>query len=196
MSRWSKPETKEPSPQPWLNDPYFKLRPPPPTPDDEICSCHDDPPIKLMSLALLSENPIHCLRCNLEVPPERLRLDQPLVDAIAHWNAVYGAIDSLELDSGPYETWARSQLLDPGSPPNVEGLAVARMLNGIRRCYFWFFQPNADDDYESPELCPMCQQRLRAYEEGLFPQLLCENDSLVLEGGYERNDHEDEDSED
>src|SRR5205823_5984939 len=67
--------------KPWFNDPYFMLRAPPPTPENEICSCRDDPPIKLMSLALLSENPIHCLRCNLEIPPERLRLDQPLVDA-------------------------------------------------------------------------------------------------------------------
>ena len=193
MSRWSKPATNEPSPLPWLDDPYFKLRPQPPTPQEEICSCRDDPPIKLMSLALLSENPIHCLRCNQEVPPERLRLDQSLVDAVAHWNRVYGAIDLLELDSGPYEAWARTQLLDPASPPNIEGLAVARKLNEIRRCYFWFFQPNADDDYESPALCPMCQESLRAYDEGLFPQLLCENDSIVLEGGYRRHDDDDED---
>jgi len=191
VSRWSKPETEDPSPKPWQDDPYFKLRPMPPTPEDEICSCRDDPPIKLMSLALLSENPIHCLRCNLEVPPERLRLDQPLDDAVAHWNAVYGAIDSLELDSGPYEAWARLQLLDPASPPNVEGLAVARSLSQIRRCYFWFFQPNADDDYESPALCPMCHEPLRPYDDGLFPQLLCENDNLVLEGLYYRDENED-----
>ena len=126
MSRWYKVPTEHPAPPP--SDPYFKLKPSPPTPEDEICHCSDSPPIKLMSLALLSENPLRCLRCNGEVPPERLQLQPLEVDAVAHWNSVYGAIDSLELDSGPYATWARSQLLDPKSPPNVEGLAVARGL--------------------------------------------------------------------
>jgi len=191
VSRWSKPLTEQPSSQPWPTDPYFKLKPAPPTPDDETCSCEGTPAIKLMSTALLGENPIHCLRCNLEVPPERLKLSVIEVDAIAHWYGMYGAIDWLELDSGPYENWARSQLLDPGSPPNVEGLEVTKRLNAIRRCYFWFFQPVADDDYVSPTTCPICGDALVLFEEGLFPQLLCERDSLVLEGGYQADDDDD-----
>jgi hypothetical protein len=136
-----------------------------------------------MSLALLSENPLHCLRCNGEVPPERLQLQPPEVDAVAHWNSVFGAIDSLELDSGPYEAWARSQLLDPKSPPNVEGLAVARSLNRVRKCYFWFFQPvDLDDDVEPRSTCPVCEGPLISYDDGLYPQRLCENDDIVLGG--------------
>src|SRR5437016_912629 len=64
VSRWSKPPADQPVHPAWASDPYFKLKPLPPTPDDEICSCPDDPPIKLMSTALLEDNPIHCLRCN------------------------------------------------------------------------------------------------------------------------------------
>jgi len=190
---WCKRITEQATRPTWLSDPYFKLKPLPPTPDDEICSCPGNPPLKLMSTALLGENPIHCLRCNLEVPPERLRLSASDVDAIAHWRTVYGAIDSLELDSGPYEGWARSQLLDPTSPPNLEGFEVSRRLNAIRRCYFWFFQPEADDDYESLSVCPIYKEPLVAYDDGIFPQLLCERDSLVIAGGYRRDDDEEPD---
>ena len=181
MSRWRKVPTKHPVPPP--ADPYFKLKPGRPTPDDEICACTDSPPIKLMSLALLYENPIHCLRCNGEVPPERLQLQPYEVDAVAHWNSVYGAIDLLELDSGPYEAWARTQLLDPASPPNLEGLEVAQSLNRVRRCYFWFFQPvDLEDDVEPRSTCPICEEGLTAYDDGLFPQRLCEKDGVVLGG--------------
>jgi hypothetical protein len=181
MSRWSKvPNDHFVAPP---ADPYFKLKPNPATPADEVCSCTDSPPIKLMSLAGLSDNPLHCLRCNGEVPPERLMLEPSEVDAVAHWRSVYGAIDWLELDSGPYESWARSQLLDPASPPNVEGLGVARSLNRVRRCYFWFFQPvDLEGDLEPRSTCPVCERPLTAYDDGLFPQRLCEKDGVVLGG--------------
>src|SRR5438552_1446404 len=92
-------------------DRYDALKPFGPTPPDEICSHPQGTPIKLMSLACLSRNPLHCLRCNLEVPPERLDLTPLEVQAVAHWNSMDGAIGWLELDSGPYEAWARAQLL-------------------------------------------------------------------------------------
>ncbi len=50
----------------------------------------------------LGENPIHCLNCNLEVPPEKLDLATKLIDAVAFWRNVYDAIDRLWLDSGAY----------------------------------------------------------------------------------------------
>lgn len=50
-----------------VDDPYAQLRPPAPTPIDEICSCPSSTPIRLMTS--LGENPIHCLDCNLESPP-------------------------------------------------------------------------------------------------------------------------------
>ena len=62
---------------------YAKLRPGEPTPEEELCQCEDRPPIKLMST--LTENPIHCMQCNLEVPPETLMLSQEAVDGVAYW---------------------------------------------------------------------------------------------------------------
>ena len=183
MSRFRKVPNEQGTPPARLSDPYFKLKPAHPTPEDEICACSGNLPIKLVSVALLSSNPIRCMRCNGEVPPERLRLSESDVDAVHHWDRVYGAIDSLELDSGPYESWARSQLLDPASPPNVEGLEITRRLNAIRRCYFWFFQPESDLDYEPRSTCPICEGPLVAYNDGFFPQLLCEKDSVVVVGG-------------
>ena len=51
------------------SDPYWKLRPVGPTPADEICRCADLKGVVLRDS--LGENPIHCLVCNGEVPPER-----------------------------------------------------------------------------------------------------------------------------
>jgi len=117
---------------------YAKLRPPQPTPADEICRCVSEPAIKLMTA--LSYNPIHRVACNLEVPPERLGLPLQLAEAVAHWNWVADGINRLWLDSGAYEEWARSQLADLASPVNVEGRRLAGELNGVRRCYYWCFE--------------------------------------------------------
>ena len=122
------------------------------------------------------------LDCNLEVVPGRLGLDELEAHAVANWLQTYGAIDALELASGPYEQWARLQLLDPASPPNVEGREVAAMLNEKERCYFWFWQPDADEDFEPRTTCPFCNEALVRYDDGIFPQLLCEQDSVVLVG--------------
>ncbi len=165
-------------------DVYERLRQPGPTPEDEVCSCADEPPIKLMSMRDVDGfNPIHCLNCNLEVPPERVGIDSDLVQAIAAWDAEHGAIETLELQSGEYEMWARARLLDPASPTNVEGRELARRLNERRRCYMWFFQPQSDDDWQPRETCPVCGDELERYDQGIFPQLLCERDRLVLVGG-------------
>jgi len=162
----------------WLDDPYHRLKPYPGSPDD-LCTCSDEPPIKLMST--LGENPIHCMRCNREVPPERLRLETREVDAVASWQSVQGAIEMLELDSGPYELWARAQLMDPNSPTNRRGLEVSGLLRA-HRCYFWFFQPiGIDEDIPGLTNCPVCDRRLVRYDDGIFPQLICEDDWVVTE---------------
>lgn len=62
--------------QPEKPDPYRKLRPETATPEDELCKCADRPPIVLQGH--LSSNPIACLRCNGEVPPERIGLVKPI----------------------------------------------------------------------------------------------------------------------
>ena len=146
---------------------YERRRPPGPTPADEVCGCPTGTPTKLVSMSGLSLNPLHCLRCNLEVPPERLGFGRELADRIATWLRTYGAIDVLELESGAYERWARAELLDPTSPPNVEGRRLARELDEFCRCYFWFWQPEADDGFEPRSTCPVCCEPLELYDEGI-----------------------------
>jgi predicted nucleic acid-binding Zn ribbon protein len=165
------------------DDIYERLRPPLPTPSDEICRCSGQAPIKLMSTAGIGGfNPIHCLGCNLEVSPKRLGLTTDLIDAVAFWRSTYGAIDLLELNSGEYEAWAQAQLLDPSSAANVEGRAVSRDLNDVRRCYYWLWQPESHEGWTPRLTCPVCGDRLARYAAGVFPQLLCERDRLVCVG--------------
>jgi predicted nucleic acid-binding Zn ribbon protein len=135
-----------------------------------------------MSTAGIASNPIHCLKCNRERRPESLELSSDLVDAIADWYRTYGAIDALELASGAYEDWARSQLLDPKSEPNVDGLEISHRVNASHRCYFWFWQPDSDQDFTPRTTCPFCERPLVAYEEGIFPQLVCEPCGVVVVG--------------
>jgi Family of unknown function (DUF6188) len=60
---------------------HAKLQPPLPTPLDERCTCADAPPVKLMSMRQIDGfNPIHCLKCNLEVEPGRLALPTDLIE--------------------------------------------------------------------------------------------------------------------
>lgn len=136
-----------------------------------------------MSIGGLASNPIHCLDCNREVFPERLGFGEKLADDIASWLGTYGAIDALELASGPSEGWARAELLDPRSHPNVEGLRLARELGAYGPCYFSFWQPGAaDDGWEPRAICPVCDGPLDEWEEGIFRQLLCERDRVVVVG--------------
>lgn len=113
-----------------MGDPYVRLRAAPPTPEEEYCACPGKPPVLLMDA--LGPNPLHCLRCNGEVEPSRLPLPEELADGVAHWASVYGAIHTLEIDSGPYEAWARGELIDLQSPVNVEALALCRQLGKLR----------------------------------------------------------------
>ena len=166
-----------------ITDIYAKLRTPQPTPEDELCSCPRMPPVKLMTMRQVAGfNPIHCLDCNLEVPPERLSLTADLAEEIASWDWEHGAIETLELASGEYEEWARLRLLDPASPTNVKGRQLAEKVSTLRPCYFWFFQPQSDEDWRPPVTCPVCNEPLERYEKGIFSQLLCERDRLVLVG--------------
>lgn len=166
------------------DDPYADLRPAAPAPEDELCACGDETPLKLMSMRQVRGfNPIHCLDCNLEVPPERLALHEDLVQAIVEWDEENGAINTLELASGEYEDWAVAQLLDPESATNVDGRELARELSEVRPAYVWFFQANETEGWEPPDACPVCGGELELYEGGAFPQLLCETDRIVLAGG-------------
>lgn len=168
------------TPPPQARDPYYRLRPAPLTPPDQICSCAPAQPIMLMSA--LSENPLHCLDCNLEVEPASLPLPAALTDPVAHWAWIAGAIHTLELDSGPYEAWAQAELLNLASPVNQEGLKLRHALDLIRRCYYVLFQQidHQSGAFSLPGKCPACSGPFSSYSTGRIPRLLCEACSLVL----------------
>jgi hypothetical protein len=119
-----------------LLDPYWKLRPAPPTPDEEICHCA--PCKQLMLRDSLGDNPLYCVACNGEVAPERIGFDDRLAEDIARWRSVHGALFLLWLDSGEYETWAVERLRDPNGSVNVEGRNIVRRLNEYVRAYYWW----------------------------------------------------------
>ena len=134
-----------------------------------------------MLMWALSPNPIHCLRCNLEVDPSTLALPVAMVDRIAHWTALAGAIKTLELDSGPYEQWAQTELLNLDSPVNMEGLSLRHDLDAVRRCYYVLFQQiGADGAFVVPATCPSCDRSFQAYTSDRFTRSLCESCSLAL----------------
>ncbi len=119
------------------------------------------------------------MNCNLEVSPDTLALPAAVVDALADWATVYDAIDRLWLDSGSYEGWARTQLVDVASPVNARGRNVQAVVDGIRRCYYWYFQDEAATDYQPIRKCPVCGELLRDYTPGALSQGICECDSIV-----------------
>lgn len=160
-----------------IDDPYRRLRPAPPTPADEICSCV---PARPLMMSALGENPVHCLDCNGEVEPASVPLAAALVNAVADWSRVAMAIHALELDSGPYERWAQSELMNLASPVNQQGLEVRRLLDQIRRCHYVLFQPLDRVGFTVPRACPGCGGPFAAYTAGQFPRLTCESCGLVL----------------
>jgi len=161
-----------------MNDPYFKLKPWPPTSEDELCSYDGEPPIKLMSA--LGENPLHCMNCNREVRPEDLAIPSETVEAIAAWRSIYDALDRLWLSSGEYEGWAAEQLSNMQGQVNVDGRSVQQQLDNLRRCYYRYFQDQSAEDYEPLARCPNCGELLADYTEGSFLQRVCEACSIVV----------------
>ncbi len=162
------------------DDRYAMLRPPGPTPANEICSCSGTPAVKLMSV--LGHNPVACVACNLEVAPERLELPPKLVEAIAHWRSVQDALYRLWLDSGAYQEWAAGELRAIASPANRLGRAVQGQLNRLRRCYYWYFQDESAADFAPISKCPSCGGEMQPYEGGVIPQRACEECSILCAG--------------
>ncbi len=160
--------------------PLDKLRPPEPTPPEEICSCSEDKPLKLMTT--LGHNPIHCVDCNLEIPLEELPLSTVLIDALADWNSLDSSIHRLWLDSGAYESWAEQELSDINSAVNSLGREVQRSVNELHRCYLWFFQDESAPDYRPLQRCPACEGDLKRYGGGIFEQLICDKCGIIVPG--------------
>ncbi len=169
---------------PTKNDPYRKLRPPPPTPADEVCTCASETPVLLQPH--LSLNPLSCARCNLEVPPERIGFDERLADALAYWLRLHDSFYFLWLDSGAFEPWAKTHLLNPSSVVNTEGIELASRVSKFRRCYLWWFQEEGAEHWAPPTRCPRCGESLEFHFKGERPQggslLICERCSVALAG--------------
>ena len=156
------------------HDPYWKLKPAPATPQDEICSCETLQPIILCYD--LGDNPLRCFECNKEIQPERLRPSESLVDAIASWRSFYGSIYLLWLDSKEFEDWATKRLSDPHSPPNERGYEICKRLSEITPCYFWWFQDNSVEDFEPIDRCPKCGALLTKSSD----RLICKQCLIVV----------------
>jgi len=161
-------------------DIYFRLKPPELTPKDEICKCKNTPPVKLMYA--LSYNPVHCINCNLEVPPETLGMSEELAQEISFWRWIYSSVDHLWLASGEYEAWAEKELADISSSINQKGREAQIGLNLVRRSYYWYFQNQSEDDFTPITNCPVCGEVLVKYSGGIFEQLICENCSIITVG--------------
>ena len=141
-----------------MSDPYFQLQPHPPTPARDICSCPGEPPILLFRT--FGPNPLHCIDCNLEVPPDRLRFSEKLASHVASWRSFYAAFDTLWLDSGEFESWALGHLTDPTGALVAKGRAVVAELNNFRRTYLLWFRDPYLDKYKPPSSCPICTRSL------------------------------------
>ena len=155
-------------------DPYWKLRVESGTPPDELCRCGEATPIALQEH--LSPVPIACLRCNGEIPPERIGFTEQLAEEIAFWRNLHRALMTLWLDSGEYEAWARDQLENPFGQVNVSGLDIVRELNAYRRTYYWWFQDNLIDQFLPLSACPRCGERLAV----ACDKPACEACSIIL----------------
>jgi hypothetical protein len=132
-----------------MSDPYFKLKPREPTPAEECCDCSEISGVYLAHK--LSDNPIHCMTCRGEVAPERIGFDRHTTESIAGWHAVYRSIYCLWLDSGSYEAWAESELLNKDSEVNRMGMLARDALAAyLPTTYLWFWQE------ERPTSCPVC----------------------------------------
>jgi hypothetical protein len=140
------------------NDPYWRLRPPPSIPDDELCFCTESPPIILQ--AHLSANPLSCIACNLEVPPERIGFSEALSERIALWQSFHDCFYRLWLDSGEFESWAKAELEDPASAVNKRGLELVSELRAFRAAFYWWFQDTAEEDFQPVSRCPSCKDEL------------------------------------
>ncbi len=137
-----------------FSDPYWRLRPSKPTPPDELCRCSPRPPIVLVHH--LTDNPLHCFECNLEVPPEQLGLSGVTAERLSHWNWLDSALYGLWLDSEEYEDWALERLTDPNGRVNQLAADLVTELNSHVRTYHWWF---VDLDTQLQD-CPRCRKRL------------------------------------
>ncbi len=158
------------------SDPYLRLRPEPPTTEEDICRCADRPPIILQDH--LSSVPLACLKCNLEVPPERIGFNEQIAENMAHWRGLRRGLYLLWLDSADYEEWAARQLQDPQGRVNVCGIEIVQELNGYRRAYYRWFEDASVEDFAPPSKCPRCSRPVVRR----LGSTVCEECSVLVHG--------------
>jgi len=157
-----------------MNDPYFKLKPISPTPEDELCKCSS---FSEMYIAFkLDSNPLYCLECNGEIAPEKIGFSSDLAEQIASWNSTYGSLYLLWLDSGEYENWAKERMLDPNGQVNQIGFDLVKELSGFGSTYYLWFRESYE--VENPTKCPICSQKLSEKEGCKF--LVCEHCKIII----------------
>lgn len=156
-----------------MKDPYFKLKPLPPTPEEEMCNCENLSEIYLAYK--LGNNPLHCLECNGEIPPENLGFHEKFAEQIASWNTTFGSLYLLWLDSGEYEDWAKEKMLDANGQVNKDGLNIVQELSKLSKTYYLWFRESYEDP--SPSKCPICNRELKTKNNCSF--LFCEQ-CLIL----------------
>jgi hypothetical protein len=133
-------------------DAYQMLRP---WTNIEACECSSVDGLLLVDL--LTNNPLHCSACKREVDAARLNLSSTEVDAVYRWYSARRALNSLWLDSGEYEAYAKARLLDPKGQVNQLGIELAHRLSARMPTRLWLFH-DADDG--EPTNCPMCGSKL------------------------------------
>jgi hypothetical protein len=132
---------------------YFnRLRP---WTDLELCDCARID--RLLLVYTLTDNPIHCFACKGAVDPETISLSEDQVDIVCRWHSTFRALYDLWLNSGEYETWAKTQLLKPAGEVNVSGLAAAAALSKSIPTYYWWFHEEGDPILHN---CPSCSMEL------------------------------------
>jgi hypothetical protein len=161
------------------SDPYWRLRPPGATPVEDVCHCANL--IAVILLNGLTYNPLCCIACKGEIPPERIGFDESLAEVIAFWLSVYDSLYRLWLDSGEYETWAAERLSDPSGSINREGREIVARLNEFVPAYYWWFVNSETDDQEIARPCPVCAGRLERFPKTNLQ--LCPVCRIVLEAG-------------
>jgi len=159
------------------DDPYWKLRPLPPTPDDELCHCDHVGAVALCDT--LGSNPIRCWECSGEVFPERLGFSAEIAESIADWRSLHSSLYRLWLSSGEYESWARDCLLDAKGEMNCMGYDIVSELNAIPEinAYYWYFV-DTDSPTGEPTNCPKCSDELTELPNGSHGR--CERCRIIL----------------
>lgn len=110
------------------------------------------------------------------MPPERIGFSAELAEKLAFWTDFHRALETLWLDSGEYESWARAQLENHEAPVNARGLRLVEELNKYHRTSYWWFQDTTVADFTPFSQCPRCSRELGFS----FNKSVCDVCSIVV----------------